>query len=60
MGYSYAMPISITDSLNLDNAILHSQDQIGAAFVPQEVWDLRIFKHMPSSYALFSFHELIP
>nr|CAD1842809.1 unnamed protein product [Ananas comosus var. bracteatus] len=35
----------------LGNMIL--RDQIGAAFVPQEVWDLRIFKHMPSSSTLY-------
>ncbi|XP_072965614.1 serine/threonine-protein kinase ATM isoform X2 [Typha angustifolia] len=35
----------------LGNMIL--QDQIGVAFVPQDVWDLRIFKHTPSLPALY-------
>ncbi|KAJ3700717.1 hypothetical protein LUZ61_004422 [Rhynchospora tenuis] len=28
------------------------RDQVGSAFVPQDVWDLRTFKHMPSLSAL--------
>lgn len=35
----------------LSNMVL--QDPIGVAVVPQDMWDLRIFKNMPSSSALY-------
>ncbi|KAJ3694312.1 hypothetical protein LUZ60_009792 [Juncus effusus] len=35
----------------LANMIL--RDQVGVAFVPQDVWDLRTFNHMPSVSALY-------
>ncbi|KAF3329020.1 serine/threonine-protein kinase ATM [Carex littledalei] len=43
---------SLMQSLPIIFSTTNSADQVGLAFVTQDVWDLRTFKHMPSLSAL--------
>nr|XP_029123739.1 serine/threonine-protein kinase ATM isoform X3 [Elaeis guineensis] len=49
--FSNVTPIVDVALTLLSNMVL--QDRISVAVVPQDIWDLRIFKNMPSSSALY-------